>query len=582
MSIMDLKGIVNKPKRNGFDLSENVSFTAKVGEILPVMVKEIIPGDKMKIDIRNFTRTVPVNTAAYTRIKEYYDVYFVPTRLLWNRFDSFITQMRNSQHANGLNMPDNSIATEHPYFTMRSAVLALIHGNNIFGYDRSMLNAKLLEYLGYSDMTRIVHTVLTNGETSLPSGFSNVKLNPFPLLAYQKIYQDYFRNDQWELPRPDFYNLDYIYSGRSPLIEVSAVSSRDSMFDLRYCNYKKDLFMGVMPNAQFSEADSFAYISTVDNIVDYRFTRGGQIANADVERGNLAMYNGLLQNSVSGQSPQNIDGIKLYTDNLGKLSVLALRQAEALQKWNEISQATKYDYKHQIESHWGVSVPNVRSGLCTYLGGYSSVIDIDGIDNTNITARENGTDVNKANIAGKGVGAGRGFIEFDSKDYGNEHGILMCVYHAIPELDYYPYGITPLNLKTEPTDYAIPELDSVGMQEVPMINLVFDEVDGDTSVGKYLGYAPRYYDYKTSIDTVKGAFLTSYQDWVAPLSREYLLNNVLKKNKLTYPFFKVNPDILYPIFGIQPDSTPETDTMLVNAMIDCKAVRNLDYNGLPY
>jgi hypothetical protein len=68
--------------RSSFDLSSKKLFTAKIGEILPCYWQIAIPGTKYRISSDWFTRTVPVNTAAYTRIKEYYDFYAVPLRLI--------------------------------------------------------------------------------------------------------------------------------------------------------------------------------------------------------------------------------------------------------------------------------------------------------------------------------------------------------------------------------------------------------------------------------------------------------------------------------------------------------------------
>ena len=65
-------------------------------------------------------------------------------------------------------------------------------------------------------------------------------------------------------------------------------------------------------------------------------------------------------------------------------SILALRQAEFLQKWKEITQSGNKDYKDQLEKHWGVSVGDGFSELCTYLGGVSSSIDINEVVNTNL------------------------------------------------------------------------------------------------------------------------------------------------------------------------------------------------------
>ena len=68
-------------------------FTAKVGEILPCYWQIAIPGTKYRISSDWFTRTVPVNTAAYTRIKEYYDFYAVPLRLISRALPQAFTQM---------------------------------------------------------------------------------------------------------------------------------------------------------------------------------------------------------------------------------------------------------------------------------------------------------------------------------------------------------------------------------------------------------------------------------------------------------------------------------------------------------
>ena len=68
--------------RSSFDLSSKKLFTAKIGEILPCYWQIAIPATKYRISSDWFTRTVPVNTAAYTRIKEYYDFYAVPLRLI--------------------------------------------------------------------------------------------------------------------------------------------------------------------------------------------------------------------------------------------------------------------------------------------------------------------------------------------------------------------------------------------------------------------------------------------------------------------------------------------------------------------
>jgi hypothetical protein len=128
---------------------------------------------------------------------------------------------------------------------------------------------KLLSYLGYgnflsdtpSSNNRWWSTSLKNVDDSVSytqQYIQNNYVNIFPILAYQKIYQDFFRWSQWESANPSSYNVDY-YSGVSPSL-VSSLPPHtddywksDTMFDLKYCNWNKDMLMGVLPNSQFGD-----------------------------------------------------------------------------------------------------------------------------------------------------------------------------------------------------------------------------------------------------------------------------------------------------------------------------------------
>ena len=76
-----LKELQNHPHKAGFDIGSKNIFTAKVGELLPVYWDMAIPGCDYDIDLAYFTRTRPVQSAAYTRIREYFDFYAVPCRI---------------------------------------------------------------------------------------------------------------------------------------------------------------------------------------------------------------------------------------------------------------------------------------------------------------------------------------------------------------------------------------------------------------------------------------------------------------------------------------------------------------------
>lgn len=568
-NLFSLKKLQNKPSRTGFDLSRKNVFSAKVGELLPVACIECIPGDKFNIETQHFTRTRPVNTAAYTRIREYYDWFFVPTNLLWNKFNSFVTQMTdNGQHAQNhkLNYP---LLMQHPYFTVNSVKNYVqqmgLDGdsrNNIFGFNRGKQTAKLLEYLGYGDFYSSAYQMDSHDIT-------NAVLNPFPLLAYQKIYFDYFRDSQWEKSYAPAFNIDYITGTSDGGLVIAANdivalnNSYETMFDLRYSNWNKDYFMGLKPSTQYGSAASVLDASTFEFTGDIP---SGNVSVGFVQNNRLTLTTG--ENSIL--APTNF-------------TILALRQAEAKQRWAEITQSQQQDYKSQVEAHFNVNVSDAYSERCKYIDGAANNLDISEVMNTNITSD------NEASIAGKGVGVGDSRTQFST----DVHGYLMCIYHAVPLLDYSTSGIERMNLKSFVTDYAIPEFDRTGMVSVPRIELINNTTNASNIDVEILGYAPRYYDYKSSFDRVRGAFRRGsdgFADWVAPLDDNFFqqyLESIsgrldVYNNSLNYHFFKVNPSVLNPIFDVDADSHLVTDQLLINTSFDIKAVRNLDYDGLPF
>ncbi len=594
-NIMSLKKLRNKPSRNGFDLSRKNVFSSKVGELLPVMCVECIPGDKFKINLKNFTRTMPVNTAAYTRIREYFDFFFVPTELMWHKYNTWVSQMTdNNQHATSITA-NTQLTDRHPYFSM-NGLLGKIQSIdstaqtklNPLGYRRLPQSVKLLNYLNYGQFTC--------SETVGQIGHKYAKdaaVNPFPLMAYQKIYADYFRNSQWENSFAPAFNCDYVKGDTDLELPVqSAGNEYGQMWDLRYCNWNKDLFMGVLPNSQFGDAASIV-VGDIGSSSISQFTTDsqpiiGSTTGAASYSQNPSTQVYYLRDGSSGPaqislSTYEIEKLKsslgLGSSTSQNFTILALRQAEALQKWAEISQSQSKDYKAQMEAHFGVSLSDAYSDRCQFIDGIVNTIDINEVVNQNITS------TNAAEIAGKGVGVGDGYLNFSA----DVHGYFMCIYHAIPLLDYAVSGVDKHNLKTYVTDYAIPELDACGMVEVPWMELNSSEIDAGVNTQKDgIGYAPRYYEYKTAVDRVHGAFVHGGLDaWVAPLTDAYM-TSILDVNpsspsyEVNYKYFKVNPNILNPIFAKNAGDFVDSDQLLVNSNFDIKAVRNLDYDGLPY
>lgn len=593
MSLFSLKDIRNHPRRSAFDLSSKVAFSAKTGELLPVKWYFTMPGDKFTLKRQHFTRTQPVNTSAYTRIREYYDWFWVPLHLLWRNAPEIISQMQsNVQHA-GSQTSSLVLGNYLPTITnaqLKSCLSSLKGKTNYFGFDRSDLSYKLLQYLRYGSCSggnQVFGTSVKSSSSYSQDYRFNLNLSVFPLLAYKKFCQDYFRYSQWQSSSPYLWNIDYFY-GINQQLWSSVPSTGDSywkgntLFDLEYCNWNKDMFMGVLPDTQFGDvvAIDTGGVKSQDLYVEAQVTSS---SHSRVYLGSKTSSSGTDYSVNAGPSAAQSNPLVVSMPSVAaSFDVLALRRGEALQRWKEISLNVPQNYRAQIKAHFGVDVGENMSGMSTYVGGDSSSLDISEVVNTNL---QSDTSQSEAVIAGKGVGSSQGSEKFEARDW----GLLMCIYHNVPLLDYVPSAPDPQLFVSQNTDLPIPELDSIGMQSIPISmysNSNLELVSGFNSSDFTMGYLPRYYNWKTSYDYVLGSFTTTEKEWVAPITPA-IWKNMLStvstgSSSITYNIFKVNPSILDSIFQVNADSKWDTDPFLINCAFDVKVVRNLDYSGMPY
>lgn len=422
--------------RSSFDLSSKKLFTAKVGEILPCFWQIAIPGNKYRISSDWFTRTVPVNTAAYTRIKEYYDFYAVPLRLISRALPQAFTQMTDYMTSAASSTANTTALTSVPNVSQNIINLFLQTANagdqsntrDDAGLPIVYGSCKLLDMLGYGSMIASNNTgkaaitkkylgVDNLGDADNPLVYQSSQIvSALPFLAYQKIYYDFFSNTQWEKHKAYAYNVDY-WSGAG---QISLVTD---MVQLRYANYPKDYFMGMLPSSQYGS------VAVLPSFFDssqspQRILQGSQkLFLQSTPSGNSVVLSG---------SSSKAEYLSLNSD----LSALSIRATEYLQRWKEVVQFSSKDYSDQMAAQFGIKSPEYMGNHAHYIGGWSSVININEVVNTNLD-----TDSSQASIAGKGVSSNSGHTI--TYDCGAEHQVIMCVYHAVPMLDWNLTGQAP-------------------------------------------------------------------------------------------------------------------------------------------
>lgn len=632
-NVMGLHGLKNKPSRNSFDLSHRNLFTAKVGELLPCFVQELNPGDSIKVESSYFTRTAPLQSNAFTRLRENVQFFFVPYSALWKYFDSQVLNMTKNANNGDISriassLTSNSkVTTQMPcvnYKTLHAYLLKfinqspLVQNGNAFisGCYRHVESAKLLQLLGYGNFPeQFVDFKVNNDQHGIPkhnltdvSYKNSPYLSIFRLLAYHKICNDHYTYRQWQPYNASLCNVDYLTPNTSALLNIddALLSIPDSevkanqlnLLDMRFSNLPLDYFTGVLPTGQFGsesvvnlnlgKASGNAVLtgSTSDDM--NHWSASGDTPLNDLSVVKVGQSGSLLQadplsfikhtHTISGNA--SID-----TTLNGDLSIIALRNAIAVQRYKEIQLANDVDFQSQIEAHFGIK-PNDKDENSLFIGGSSSMISINEQINQNLVAGA------RASYGAAPQGNGSAGIKYTAKTY----GVVIGIYRCTPVLDFAHIGIDRTLLKTDASDFVIPELDSVGMQqtfrcEVAAPHPYNDSFPALTDVGgaspdmsETYGYAPRYSEFKTSYDRYNGAFGSSLKSWVTGINFDYIRDSFYGTwSAINAPnLFVCRPDIVKNIFGITSYKTSNDDQLYVGMVNMCYATRNLSRYGLPY
>lgn len=624
-NIMGLHGLKNKTSRNSFDLSHRNLFTAKVGELIPCSVFELNPGDTINLDTSYFTRTAPLDSAAYTRLRENVQFFFVPYSQLWKYFDSQVMNMTSTSNgadisrvATGLTS-NSKITTQMPFVQYKAlheeltaqanSAITFLNGQNILpstllnnGEYRWSCSAKLLQLLGYGNFPEQNFSVAkgqsqfkldTFGSSTAANKF-NLNLSIFRLLAYHKVCNDHYTYRQWQPYNAYLCNVDYLAPANSGSLDISSMlpwknnlSGKDhlTLLDMRFSNLPLDYFNGVLPSPQFGN-ESVVSLSNSSNVVTGLDTNRWSATSGSYPDGKPVSTNSTSKMlTVSGVS--NIAHTHVIASGTldSQLSISALRQATAMQKYKEIQLANDSDFVSQIEAHFGVT-PKHSDTVSYFLGGSSSMIDINPQINSNLA------DWSQSNsLKASPIGQGHSKIKFTADTY----GIVLGIYRCVPVLDYAHIGVDRTLFKTDASDFVIPELDSIGMQQSLLGEICMPSFhDGYNSLLQTLpstsfGYAPRYAEYKTSFDRFNGEFCFSLSNWVTGLNLErlralaykYSSANVLV-DKLAPELFNCRPDLVSSIFLNQKTLTTSDDNLFVGLVNMAYVIRRLSRYGLPY
>lgn len=520
--------------RSGFDLSFDGVLSQSWGDIVPIVCKEMVPGDSFTCDASAFVRLAPLAVPTYGRIHGYINYFFVPNRILLDGtlWEDFIRGGVTGSQTFTL-----------PYTTANSLHhLSQPNFNgsiNVLGVNGIRQYRKLCTYLGLPDPN-----TMADGDS--------FRLSLLPFAAYNRIYGDYFYpwgispNDDATAERFYFKKLVSGWHNLNP--DVIGDSFGSDYFQTKRACFKKDYLTTAQIHPQRGTVQYAPLVSNT-RISDFN----GSIADPDNDE------------HVSG--------------NPSGISAVAMRFATSFQQFLERNNIAGARYFEQILSRFGVNIPAERLDRSEYLGGKDFWINISDVTSTSST-----DSASLGDMAGKGIGLGQSGVSYNSNDY----GFFIATLHLMPESGVVQ-GINRMFTRADRFDYFTPEMEDTGLQ--PIYNC---EVWGDLYTGisnnfvtpsdtGVFGYVPRYAEYKYSAPVLAGDFrlkedgtesLVSFSDMDSMhLYRIFNTQNGEDIPVLTPAFLRLNEGTEAAFNRIFQDTNSDFDHFWTNIQVSLGAER---------
>lgn len=544
---------VSKPKRSNFDLSHDVKLTTEFGRLTPFMCTEVMPGDTFNVNSSVFARMAPMLAPIMSRVDLYTHYFFVPNRLLWDKWEEFIT--------GGL---DGTKFPQPPYVKV----------GDLYQQDKS-------------EKTNLAGASSLGDYLGLPFGNDmdchyDLKVSALPFLAYQRIYDDWYRDQNLEEEQ-----IQGPYSGPA---DTFSLFRAGKIGVARTRAWQKDYFTSALPWAQRGpEVVLPIEAGTSDVKVKpeyYPIVSGGKVQKilgsqgTGNEDGFLTFVADSRDTGVfsmapadgSDQRPAVLDPSPYYVDErvVGP-TINEFRRTLAVQKWLEASARGGARLIEQIFSHFGVKSSDARLQRAEFLGGGKSPIMISEVlQNSQTTVGDNGSPL--GDMAGHGVSAqaNHGF-----KRFFEEHGFVIGIMSIMPKTSY-QQGVHRMWTRVDKFDYAWPEFAHLGEQPILYQEIDADNTNGVNNLTNVFGYTPRYAEYKYCPSSVHGDFRTNLNFW--HLGRIFADD---LPPKLNMQFIKPDLDELNRIFAVKSANGEKLDHFWIQIFNNVKAKRPLPYYGTP-
>ena len=543
--------------REGHNLGHGFEFTSSTGHLLTLFADILNPDDTISGNINMFSRTNPINVPANVEVEQFIDYFFVPLEMIYSGFgDSMFlvnepySTMIKVQNDNSLPVINFSnllkdLPVELGFVTSSSSQPAFVKFDQLDFYSKdseffSVYRNFFHNYINPNCLFYEEFYQLVNSHVSQESLFSVLPVDmfqpnvlPLSLLAYNCVYEQFYRLDDRENFDNGIYNIDAAVYGNRDLVD----ETDHKFFSLKYRPYFFDYFTSakVAPLINPINLSVQSGGSSWDQVVNY-------MSNLGVKEVLPSGYNTSVLSSATSIAQASSTSV---------LSTAQLRTMFAVEKIMSVTNRAKKTYDAQVLAHMGANVPrDVRHEL-HYLGTQRSQWKIG-----EVIATAGTSDTPLGDMAGKGYST---FSDNEIKFTAPCHGIFIGIYSSVPRMRYY----APLEKHMQITsrlDFWFEEYEKLGMQPIFHYEAfpILDNYSSSdmTPYTNNLGWQMRYQQYKQRFDKVSPAFINTvylnidevgdpsgsfdysfsygnfntWQNWVLSkrpfnIEREHLLNN---------------------------------------------------------
>lgn len=435
--------------RSSFDRSHGYKTTFDAGDLVPVFLDEVLPGDTMTLNPSMFAR---INTPIVPIMDNLFmDVhfFFVPTRQIWANFRKFMGEQAD---------PDSSTDFTVPMLnTQQSAVQP----------------GDLLDYLGWP--------VLKSG----------VEGSDLPIRAYHHIYNEWYRDQNLiDSHTVNFNDVSNTYTNANTLHKRGK---------------RHDYFTSCLPWLQKGQAPDISLIS--NQTLPVSSTSSSSNLNLTVEAGSgganrmLEIDSTYNQLQIDGGAPFSINPLVVDFANAEQITINELRQAFQIQKLLERDARSGTRYAELVKSHFGVDFMDVTYRP-EFLGGTSSPIQFTEVPMTatNSTSQATGDLAAKGTVAIQGGGFTKSFTE---------HGFILGIASVRADLTY-QQGLNRLWSRETRYDHYFPALAHLGEQAVLNKEIFWSTSASERE--QVFGYQERWAEYRYKPSQITGKMRSDAAD----------------------------------------------------------------------